>query len=62
VEIYPELIGTLVKELDCTGREGQIVGCLGTAEEIAGAASCLVSDDASFLTGAFFSIDGGFSR
>jgi NAD(P)-dependent dehydrogenase (short-subunit alcohol dehydrogenase family) len=39
----------------------QPMGRLGTAEEIAGAALYLVSDDASFVTGAAFSIDGGFS-
>jgi len=62
VDSYPERIGTLVKEIDCTGRESQVVGCLGTAEEIPGAALSLVSDDASFVTGAAFSINGGFSR
>ncbi len=62
VDIYPEQIGTFIKELDCTGREAQVVGCLGTAEDIAGAALYLISDDASFMTGAALSIDGGFSR
>lgn len=61
VDIYSERTGTLVKEIDCTGREAQVVGCLGTAEEIAGAALYLVSDDVSFVTGAAFSIDTGFS-
>jgi NAD(P)-dependent dehydrogenase (short-subunit alcohol dehydrogenase family) len=62
VNIYPERIGSLVKEIDCTGREAEVVGCLGTAEEIARAALSLVSDDASFVTGAVFSIVGGFTR
>jgi NAD(P)-dependent dehydrogenase (short-subunit alcohol dehydrogenase family) len=39
----------------------QPMGRLGTAEEIAGAALYLVSDDASFVTGTAFSIDGGFA-
>jgi NAD(P)-dependent dehydrogenase (short-subunit alcohol dehydrogenase family) len=62
VDIYPERIGALVKEIDGTGREAAVVGCLGTLEEIAGLAFCLVSDDASFVTGAAFSIGGGLSR
>ena len=39
----------------------QPMGRLGTAEEIAAAALYLVSDDASFITGSAFSIDGGLS-
>ena len=39
----------------------QPMGRLGTAEEIAAGALYLVSDDASFVTGAAFSIDGGLS-
>jgi meso-butanediol dehydrogenase / (S,S)-butanediol dehydrogenase / diacetyl reductase len=39
----------------------QPMGRLGTAEEIAEAALYLVSDAASFVTGAAFSIDGGFA-
>jgi NAD(P)-dependent dehydrogenase (short-subunit alcohol dehydrogenase family) len=62
VNISPERIGSLVKEVDSTGREADVVGCLCSAEEIAGAALYLVSDDASFITGAGFSIDGGFTR
>jgi NAD(P)-dependent dehydrogenase (short-subunit alcohol dehydrogenase family) len=37
----------------------QPLGRLGTAEEIASAALYLVSDDAAFVTGAAFQIDGG---
>jgi NAD(P)-dependent dehydrogenase (short-subunit alcohol dehydrogenase family) len=62
VDIYTERIGTLVKEIDCTRTGAAVVGCLGTPEEIAGVALCLIPDDASFVTGAAFSIDGGFSR
>ena len=39
----------------------QLMGRLGTAEEVAKAALFLVSDDARFVTGAAFSIDGGFT-
>jgi len=39
----------------------QPMGRLGTAEEVARAALYLVSDDAAFVTGTAFSIDGGFS-
>jgi NAD(P)-dependent dehydrogenase (short-subunit alcohol dehydrogenase family) len=37
------------------------MGRLGTAEEIAQAALYLVSDEAAFVTGAAFPIDGGLS-
>ncbi len=39
----------------------QPMGRLGTADEIAKAALYLVSDDAAFVTGVAFSIDGGFT-
>ncbi len=39
----------------------QPMGRLGTAEEVAKAALFLVSDDAGFVTGSIFSIDGGFT-
>jgi NAD(P)-dependent dehydrogenase (short-subunit alcohol dehydrogenase family) len=39
----------------------QPMGRLGTAEEVAKAALFLVSDDAGFVTGSTFSIDGGFT-
>jgi NAD(P)-dependent dehydrogenase (short-subunit alcohol dehydrogenase family) len=37
------------------------MGRFGTAEEIARAALYLVSDEAAFVTGMAFAIDGGFS-
>jgi NAD(P)-dependent dehydrogenase (short-subunit alcohol dehydrogenase family) len=37
------------------------MGRLGTAEEVAKAALFLVSEDAEFVTGTAFSIDGGFT-
>jgi NAD(P)-dependent dehydrogenase (short-subunit alcohol dehydrogenase family) len=39
----------------------QPMGRLGTADEVAQAALYLVSDDAQFVTGAAFSIDGGMA-
>jgi NAD(P)-dependent dehydrogenase (short-subunit alcohol dehydrogenase family) len=39
----------------------QPMGRFGTAEEVARAALYLVSDDAAFVTGMAFAIDGGFS-
>ena len=39
----------------------QPMGRLGTAEEVAQAALYLVSDEAGFVTGTAFSIDGGFA-
>ncbi len=39
----------------------QPMGRLGTAEEVAKAALFLVSEDARFVTGTAFSIDGGFT-
>jgi NAD(P)-dependent dehydrogenase (short-subunit alcohol dehydrogenase family) len=39
----------------------QPMGRLGTAEEVAQAALYLVSDEARFVTGTAFSIDGGFA-
>lgn len=39
----------------------QPMGRLGTAEEVAQAALYLVSDEARFVTGVAFSIDGGFT-
>jgi NAD(P)-dependent dehydrogenase (short-subunit alcohol dehydrogenase family) len=38
-----------------------LLGRLGTAEEVASAASYLASDEASFVTGADFLIDGGYT-
>ena len=42
-------------------RARQPMGRLGTSEEIAGAVAYLASDDASFVTGTVFTIDGGLT-
>lgn len=39
----------------------QAIGRMGTSEEIAAAVLYLVSDEAAFVTGSAFEIDGGFS-
>jgi 2-keto-3-deoxy-L-fuconate dehydrogenase len=39
----------------------QPMGRFGSAEEIASAALYLVSDEAAFITGIAFPVDGGFS-
>ena len=44
-----------------TMRERHVLGRFGTPEEIAGAASFLASDDASFVTGHALVVDGGFT-
>ena len=42
-------------------RARQPMGRLGTSEEIAGAVAYLASDDATFVTGTVFTIDGGLT-
>jgi NAD(P)-dependent dehydrogenase (short-subunit alcohol dehydrogenase family) len=37
------------------------LGRIGTPEEVANCAAFLVSDDASFVTGAALFVDGGYS-
>jgi NAD(P)-dependent dehydrogenase (short-subunit alcohol dehydrogenase family) len=41
--------------------ESQAIGRMGRPEEIAAAALYLASDEAAFVTGAAFAIDGGWS-
>ena len=40
---------------------GHMLGRAGQPEEVAGAALFLVSDDASFVTGAALTVDGGYT-
>ena len=65
--ICPGYIGTplLESRLD-DGRRAALtsqhpIGRLGTAEEVAALASWLVSPEASFVTGAVYTVDGGFT-
>ncbi len=62
--IAPGYIGTdMVKKIDPKILEGIVsqipVGRLGEPEEVAALTSYLASDQASFITGATFSINGG---
>ena len=38
------------------------LGRIGSADEIAGAAVFLASEDASFITGSEIAVDGGFAQ
>ena len=42
-------------------RARQLMGRLGTTEEIAGAVAYLASDEAGFVTGTAFVVDGGLT-
>jgi 3-oxoacyl-[acyl-carrier protein] reductase len=62
--IAPGLIDTgLAHELNDQQREafksGIPMGCLGTADDIAGAAAFLASEDARYITGQVLAVDGG---
>ena len=48
----------MFKKLSAT----QPIGRMGKPEEIAGLVLYLASDDAGFITGSDFSIDGGFVK
>lgn len=50
---YPGLVETL--------SEQHPLGRIGEADEVAHGAAWLLSDDASFVTGAFLTVDGGFT-
>jgi NAD(P)-dependent dehydrogenase (short-subunit alcohol dehydrogenase family) len=54
------LVDDVGESLDAL-RARQLMGRLGTAEEVAAAVSYLASDDAAFVTGTAFVIDGGLS-
>jgi len=41
--------------------QGQLLGRLGTADEIAAAIFFLASTDAAFMTGAIVPVDGGYT-
>lgn len=53
----------LLKDLPAEEREALVakhpIGRLGRAEEVANLVSCRLSDKASFMTGAYYLVDGG---
>jgi len=55
---YPGSEAEMFKKLS----EAQPIGRMGTPDEIANLALYLCSDEASFITGSDFTIDGGFTR
>jgi 2-keto-3-deoxy-L-fuconate dehydrogenase len=55
---YPGQEAEMFKKLS----EAQPIGRMGTPDEIAGLVLYLCSDEASFVTGSDFTIDGGFTR
>lgn len=55
-QTYPGREAEMFKKLSAT----QPIGRMGTPEEIASLATFLCSDEASFITGSFYPIDGGF--
>ena len=57
----PMIAGLTSDPVERKKLEANPLGRLGTAEEVARAALFLVSDEASFITGAFLTVDGGSS-
>lgn len=64
--VGPAYIDTpLLQGLDGSAREGLVglhpIGRLGKAEEFAHLVTFLLSDDASFITGSYHLVDGGYT-
>jgi 2,5-dichloro-2,5-cyclohexadiene-1,4-diol dehydrogenase 1 len=59
----PMLLGTMGKDpvIRAAVERGHPIGRLGQPSEISEAAAWLLSDAASFVTGAIFAIDGGYT-
>ena len=55
---YPDNQEDMYKKLSAS----QPIGRMGTPEEVANLTLYLCSDEASFITGSNFSIDGGFTK
>jgi NAD(P)-dependent dehydrogenase (short-subunit alcohol dehydrogenase family) len=60
--VKTEIMGDALKtdaDWDAMSSSVRILGKTGTAEEVSKLVSFLLSDDASFITGSIYGIDGG---
>ena len=53
--------GRSIKEMVDVLKSNLVIDRMGTPEDVAAAVAFLVSDDASFITGAAVTVDGGYT-